>query len=103
MSLEVVSQLSGGGEEHEEELLLHGVPLASVAQHSADEVYWMLDEGRLGVAALAPSGGSSGPLWRPACGGVSIGELWQARQEATGLAAGLKRLFPHREAGVLEL
>ena len=37
--------------------MLHRVPLASIAQYSADEVNWMVDEGCLG-------GGSAGFLGR---------------------------------------
>ena len=75
--LEVVSQFSGGNEEREEELLLHGVPFASVAQHSADEVYWMLDEDRLGCGSI----GSLGRLVR----GLVEGCLWRGLdREACG-------------------
>ena len=31
--------------------MLHGVPLTSIAQYSADEVDWMLDEGCLGYGS----------------------------------------------------
>ena len=75
--LEVVSELSGGSEEREKEFLLHGVPLASIAQHSADEVYWMLDEGRLGCDTI----GSLGRLVR----GLVEAFLWRSLdREACG-------------------
>ena len=46
MALEVLTQLPRGDEEREEELLLHGITLVSITQHSTDKVYRMLDEGR---------------------------------------------------------
>ena len=30
-----------------------GVPLASITQHSTNEVHWMLDEGRLGCGSIS--------------------------------------------------
>jgi hypothetical protein len=44
MALEVVAQLPGGDEEHEEELLLHGIALTCISQDCADEVHGVLDE-----------------------------------------------------------
>ena len=69
MPLEVVSQFFGGDEECEEEFLLHRVPLVSIAQHSADEVYGMLNEGRLGCGSTGFLGRFVGArteacLWR---------------------------------------
>ena len=78
-----MSQLSGGNEQREEELLLHRVLLASIAQHSTD-VYWMLDEGRLRCGSAGFLGrlvGAPGEacLWR-VLDGEGCGRLGRKRQ-----------------------
>ena len=40
-----MAQLAGGDEKHEKELLQHGVACPRIAQHRADEVHRVLDEG----------------------------------------------------------
>jgi hypothetical protein len=56
VALQVVVQLPGGDEEREEELLLHGVALARIPQHRADEVHRMLDEARSCGGSLLSGG-----------------------------------------------
>jgi hypothetical protein len=60
MAREVMAQLPGSDEEHEEEFLLHRVTLLRIPQHRADEIYWVLHEARHRSVFILFTGGVVG-------------------------------------------